>query len=329
MRPILLVAIIGVLLLASCNSAPEPTATPIPPTATEAATATPVANPADNIGDFEGTLTVPIPGTLAVGSTGGTPMRPRSLVLNQVTFTQTGGAANVNYVIRLQGDGTLTVDGVTSTVSPDQVQQIVALLDQINFYNIQGTFVSGDSAADTYRYALNVDSSIGSRTIFSQDGLTPPETSASLRCAARFGRQLGLRALAPLQAKGDQPAQVGQDVLDQARRVLRFTPHLNRVHPGGGRVEQRRDFVVEHKAVTRRRTRVCGGKPVALDVFLEALGGIRTPDRQLEVLDHRRKHRAELIRRRLADHAEQQTGCIQFGEHLWNFRVEHVAARSR
>ncbi len=178
MRPILLVAIIGALLLASCNNTPEPTATPVPATATEIVAPTTAAstNPEDNIGDFAGTITVPIAGTLIVGNTGETPNAPTApLVFDKVTLTQTGGAANVNFVIQLQGDGTLTRDGVTSTISQDQVQQIAALLDQIKFYQIQGTFVSADSTVDTYRYSLSVDSSIGSRTIFSQDGLTPPE----------------------------------------------------------------------------------------------------------------------------------------------------------
>ncbi len=40
---------------------------------------------------------------------------------------------------------------------------------------MQGTFVSADSTADTYHYSLNVTSERGSRTVFSQDGLTPPE----------------------------------------------------------------------------------------------------------------------------------------------------------
>ena len=177
MRPILLVAIIGVLLLASCNSAPEPTATPIPPTATEVVAPTRAANvPEDNLGDFTGTITVPVAGTLVLGSTGETPDAPTTpLVFDKVTFTQTGGAANVSFVIQLLGDGTLTVDGATSTVSADQVQQIASLLDQIHFYTMQGTFVSADSTADTYHYSLNVTSERGSRTVFSQDGLTPPE----------------------------------------------------------------------------------------------------------------------------------------------------------
>ncbi len=176
MRPILLVAIIGVLLLASCNNTPEPTATPVPPTVTEAPTSTAVSNPEDNIGDFEGTITVPIPGTLVVGNTSETPGAPTTpLVLDKLTFAQTGGIADVNYVIQLQGDGTLIRDGVTSTVSQDQVQQIAAMLDQIHFYTMQGTFVSADSSADTYRYSLDVETSLGSRTVFSQDGLTPPE----------------------------------------------------------------------------------------------------------------------------------------------------------
>ncbi len=101
MRPILLVAIIGVLLLASCNSAPEPTATPIPPTATEVVAPTRAADvPEDNLGDFTGTITVPVAGTLVLGSTGETPDAPTTpLVFDKVTFTQTGGAANVSFVI--------------------------------------------------------------------------------------------------------------------------------------------------------------------------------------------------------------------------------------
>ena len=172
MRSVLCVAIIGMLLLASCNSAPEATATP-----TETAEATVGVNPLDELSDFAGDVVIPVPGTLSVSDTSQTPNAPTPgpLAFNQVTLEQTGGPANVRLVIRLLSDGTLTYDGKVSTVGADQIQHIAVLLGQVDFFNINGRFATSSGAADIYHYALTVDSPIGSRTIFSQDGLTPPQ----------------------------------------------------------------------------------------------------------------------------------------------------------
>lgn len=188
MRPRLFLAIIGVFLLASflasCGGSPTdtPTATPVPPTepaATAESTDTVALPNADDLSDFAGTVSVPIPGTLSVANTGETPNAPTRapISLDLLVFSQTGGLANVNEVIELHGDGTLIHNGASSTVGQDKIQAITDMLNQIHFYDINGTFIDASGAADAYHYSLTVQSDQGSRTIFSQDGLTPQELS--------------------------------------------------------------------------------------------------------------------------------------------------------
>lgn len=174
MRLILCVAIITVLLLAGCNSAPEPTATPEPPMVTAESTEA-LLNP-DDLSEFAGTLEVSVPGTLTVSNSNETPGAPTHVPFSfaSLIFSQAGGLANVQLVIELSSDGTVIRNGETSTASPERVDQINTLLTQIDFFNINGTFIDADAAADAYHYTLTVNGSQGSRTIFSQDGLTPP-----------------------------------------------------------------------------------------------------------------------------------------------------------
>lgn len=176
MRYVRFAAILCAIILAACSGAPQPTATPVPPTAEP-------SNP--GISDSElaalaATLSAPAASTLVIPDEQETPNAPTAvpIVIDSLFFAQAGGIAGISLTIELHGDGTLIRDGETSTVSAEDVQQIAAQLDQIHFYDLQGIFTGPGSAADAYRYSLSVSSDTGSRTITSEDGMTPPELYA-------------------------------------------------------------------------------------------------------------------------------------------------------
>ena len=200
MKSRLLCSIFLALLLAACNGQPAPTPTAVlptsePPTATvpavteavvptvpptpelPTATSAPTETPADpTLAAAQSTIqslmvpTMPLPGTLAVGSSGVSVGDFRSL-----TFTQTGGEPRTVHVVRLTADGTLTVDGVAGKVSADEVARVNDLLTAIDFFNIQGKFTGPSAASSGYEYTLQVETKQATRTIYGQDGLLPPE----------------------------------------------------------------------------------------------------------------------------------------------------------
>lgn len=164
------------LVLAACSGAPAPTATPVPPTATQAAPEVGEIVPESALSTLAATVGAPPPGTLAIAQqeTPNAPT-PMPIRIDSLYFTQTGGIAGTTLTIELRSDGTLIRDGATSTVTPEQIQQIATLLDGIQFFSIQGIFAGPSGAADTYRYSLTVDAPNGSKSITSEDGMTPPE----------------------------------------------------------------------------------------------------------------------------------------------------------
>ncbi len=178
MRSVLFAAILCALVLAACsNSTPEPTATPIPPT--EAPT-NEVVVPNSPLGTLAATagVSLSLPGTLTYPDLAATPgASDATFDIHSVAFVQDGGIASTTLTIKLQSDGTLTRDGNVSTVSQEDVQKIAKMLNDIRFYDIQGLFTNPGRSADSYRYALAVDSTAGSRTILTDDGMTPPELS--------------------------------------------------------------------------------------------------------------------------------------------------------
>ena len=50
-----------------------------------------------------------------------------------------------------------------------------SLLDQLNFFGLQGVFTAPGTSADTYQYSVTVNRAGSSRTIQAEDGFTPPE----------------------------------------------------------------------------------------------------------------------------------------------------------
>ncbi|MBI1256359.1 MAG: hypothetical protein GC204_02705 [Chloroflexi bacterium] len=176
MRLLVFAAFLFAFVVAGCTSQ-QPTATTAPPTAVPP-TNTPAGDASnDQIATMAATFGVSLPGTLVIPNDAKTPNAPTPvpIVIDDLLFTQTGGIANISLSIELRGDGTIIRDGQTSTVPEEGVQQIASLLDGIHFFQLQGIFTSPAGAGDAYLYSLSVTSPTGSRTVTSQDGMTPPE----------------------------------------------------------------------------------------------------------------------------------------------------------
>jgi hypothetical protein len=181
MRLVLIAAILCALILAGCGGGSPPaapTATPLPPT--DVPTDVPPVEVGDNqLATMAATsgVTVPLPGTLTVPTQSPDATAAPPIVINSLSFTRSGGLAGAPpLTILLQGDGTLTRnDETVGQVSAEQMSNIAALLDQIRFYDLEGIFTAPGSSADIYKYTLTVSTPNGSRTLVSQDGMTPAE----------------------------------------------------------------------------------------------------------------------------------------------------------
>ena len=178
MRLILIAAILCTLVLAGCGGgAPVPTETPAPPT--ETPTVQPVEVGNNQLATLAATagVNVPLPGTLTVPTTSPDATTAPSIVITDLSFTRSGGLAGAAPLnIYLKGDGTLTrnAEAVTSATA-EQVSAIAVLLDGIHFYDLEGIFTAPGGSADTYKYTLTVNTENRSRTLVSQDGMTPAE----------------------------------------------------------------------------------------------------------------------------------------------------------
>lgn len=178
MRLTLIAAILCAFVLAGCGGgAPAPTETPVPPT--ETPTVLPVEQGENQLATLAATsgVNVPQPGTLVVPTLppGATPAAPIQII--DLSFTRSGGLAGAAPLnIYLLGDGTLTRNAeAAASVSAEQISSIAALLDGIHFYDLEGIFTAPGGSTDTYKYTLTVNSADRSRTVVSQDGMTPPE----------------------------------------------------------------------------------------------------------------------------------------------------------
>ena len=178
MRLILIAAILCALVLAGCGGgAPGATATPAPPT--ETPTVQPVEQGANQLATLAATsgVTVPQPGTMVVPTLPPDATAAAPIEIFDLSFTRSGGLAGaVPLNIYLLGNGTLTRNAeAAASVSAEQVNSLAALLDRIHFYDLEGIFTAPGGSNDTYKYTLTVNSASRSRTLVSQDGMTPPE----------------------------------------------------------------------------------------------------------------------------------------------------------
>jgi hypothetical protein len=160
----LFVCLLFALLLAACGST-----TPTPTSTLPAPTTGPAAEATDELSVLSMTIEVPISGTLTYGQSG-----VSTFEFDKATFARTGGITGQTLTVEVNADGTLIRDGESSSVSETVVADINTRLNTLNFYGIRGVF-TGPASPDAYSYFLTVDSPMGSRTLNTQDGMTPPE----------------------------------------------------------------------------------------------------------------------------------------------------------
>lgn len=174
-----LILALMLLPLAACQPPAEPPADPVqsPPPVEEQA-ADPTAEPTIALEQRELVpgVALPIPGTILPPAT----EDPNAgMIFDRIYFERTGGPSGGRLALEILGDGTVSRNGVPSTITDDQVRQLSDILDQLGFFGLQGVFTAPGTAPEVLRYSLTVDRADGaSRTIDAQEGLLPPLMAA-------------------------------------------------------------------------------------------------------------------------------------------------------
>lgn len=127
---------------------------------------------------------IPAPGSF---STPSTPDPNAGLIFDVILFERTGGPEGEPLTIELRSDGTVTRDGVATTISPDQVTLIDTVLDQVGFFGLQGYFTAPGTSSELYTYRVTVERAGSSRSLDMQDGLYPPEIGQLLALLSSLG----------------------------------------------------------------------------------------------------------------------------------------------
>ena len=183
----LLLIILSALILAGCNNNAAPTQAVQNTSGTPAADATTAAPLPTNEPREYGTeeVVLPMPGTLVAPVTeepgAGQPFS--RIILNRM-----GGLQGTPLDVMLSADGTLIRDGATSTASPEVINQINQMLDQMGFFGMQGVFQGIGTSPEVFTYNITVEKASGAaRTVTAQDGYIPPELAALLQLLQQLG----------------------------------------------------------------------------------------------------------------------------------------------
>lgn len=121
----------------------------------------------------EGALPVPLPGTLVASET--EEAQPNPGPFDRITFLQTGGTNDIIISFEITSDGIVERDGQTASVSPDVIQRLDQMIDDLNFMGLQGTFMGPAPNDDVYQYRIAVIDGDSSRAVWSQDGFMPDQ----------------------------------------------------------------------------------------------------------------------------------------------------------
>lgn len=214
----LILIILCAALLAACGAPAAPTVTPnIPPTATlleftprpagtlppgvnPAVTPGVVAQPTDQMQLMAGTLfpggeqvTIIAPGTLQYvpvteDPNPGAPTMPPP-VFQSLSLTRMGGTTGVELNIELLADGTLTRDGVTGAIAPEEVALVVDALDKLRIYDLIPAFTGPVQEVGNYTYALSVIADRDQVSLRAMQAYTPLEVLTLLEGLAQLGVQ--------------------------------------------------------------------------------------------------------------------------------------------
>ncbi|MEQ8672208.1 MAG: hypothetical protein RLP44_10360 [Aggregatilineales bacterium] len=105
------------------------------------------------------------------------PGEARASGFDYIFYEQSGGINDETLRIEVYSDGRVTLDG--ESVAPArsaEIEAIATLMDEINFFGMQGTFLGPAATDDTYYYRMGASQNEGlSRLIQARDGFMPPE----------------------------------------------------------------------------------------------------------------------------------------------------------
>jgi hypothetical protein len=171
---VLLMLAIG-LLAAGCTGQPAATATPSSgetPAADATAAGLIIVTREPGTELPPGGLEVPSVGTLVASET----EDPNAgMPFDSIQLVRAGGSAESpeTVTISINADGSYNRDGTAGVLSPERVQAIIDLIDQVNFFGMQGTLMGPSVGSGVYQYALTITRVGVSRTIASTDGFMP------------------------------------------------------------------------------------------------------------------------------------------------------------
>ena len=93
-----------------------------------------------------------------------------------IYFEQTGGINDINLVFEVYSDGRVVIEGETLTAPQQTLDRIAEIIDTIDFFGMQSTFVGPPTDQEaSYRYRMAVIQETRQRAIQAQDGYMPPE----------------------------------------------------------------------------------------------------------------------------------------------------------
>jgi hypothetical protein len=93
-----------------------------------------------------------------------------------ITYQETGGPANTELLIDIFADGRVVRNGAEMTISPEVVAELNQMLQDVQFFGLQGQFTMFGAPSDVYTYFVRVELQDGAaRSLEAQDRVTPPE----------------------------------------------------------------------------------------------------------------------------------------------------------
>ncbi len=166
-------------------------ATPDPgqPTVDPGATLDPAAGETPTISAIQQAIALlPPPGTMQVPVTEEPDPNATPVPFFNVTYTETGGAANVNLLVDIFADGRVIRNGVETTIPPETIAEINRVIDELQFFAIEGQFTMPGTGLEVYNYNVRVELQDGSaRSLDAQDRVTPPELLRLFRMLRNIG----------------------------------------------------------------------------------------------------------------------------------------------
>ncbi len=117
-------------------------------------------------------LEVPLPGTLVASATEDPDI---ALIFDRITLTRTGGPTGEILEIELHSDGTVSRNGATGAVTYERIIAIDDIIDELNFFGMQGALIGPGGDDEVYRYTIRVYRGDSDRMVTAEDGYIPRE----------------------------------------------------------------------------------------------------------------------------------------------------------